>query len=73
MSSREWSQLSYEELKYVAQGYGFRFLTERFQECTYTRNTASMMHTVYNTVLFSARKPEVYCEECSSSKTTEIY
>ena len=50
-------ELSYEELKHVVRGVGLRFVEERRVPCTYTRNTRSIMHNVFDALFFVCRKP----------------
>ena len=40
-------QLSWEELRHVIDGYGFKFEKEEFKKCSYTNNTRSMMFNTY--------------------------
>ena len=51
-------ELSFEEVRHVIASYGFIFKTQRQLECKYTCCASSMMHTVYNPMLFTAVKPD---------------
>ena len=51
-------ELSYSELKHVIEGFGFEYLSESRQTCTYTRDARSMMYRQYECVLFTVRKPD---------------
>jgi hypothetical protein len=50
-------QLSWEELRYAIDSYGFEFQKEEFRKCTYTNSVRSMMYNTYNTILFTVKKP----------------
>jgi len=50
-------ELSYSELRHVIEGFGFEYLSESRQTCTYTRDVRSMMYRTYECVLFTVRKP----------------
>jgi carnosine N-methyltransferase len=50
-------EISWDQLKHVAERLGFHFLEERWAEVGYTNNPSSMMKTVYTIVHTVARKP----------------
>lgn len=50
-------ELSYEELRYCIEGYGFHVLSEQQRECRYADQPKSMMHTVYQAIQFTVQKP----------------
>jgi carnosine N-methyltransferase len=50
-------ELSYEEVKHVVQGFGFRYLHEELgRPCYYSQDRRSMMNTLYSTALFTVKK-----------------
>ncbi|KAF0684556.1 Aste57867_23474 [Aphanomyces stellatus] len=49
-------ELTYEEIKHVAQSYNFTFTKEERKECLYTCNPTSMLRSVYNCIQFTAIK-----------------
>ncbi|KAF0721169.1 hypothetical protein AaE_010147 [Aphanomyces astaci] len=59
-------ELSYEEIKHVAEGYNFKFTREERKECLYTCNPTSMLRSVYNCIMFTAIKGTPL-EPCSPS------
>eukprot|EP01038_Epipyxis_sp_PR26KG_P004813 gene4813-6743_t len=50
-------ELSFEELKYVIEGYGLQFVNENFIDCQYSHCTTSMMKTEYRAKFFTVIKP----------------
>lgn len=49
-------ELSWDELKHIIKGYGFRILKEEDRECTYSTAQDSMMKTLYRCIFFVAIK-----------------
>lgn len=52
-------ELSYDELKQIVLSYGFTIQTESWHQCTYSSDPRSMKPTLYDTVLFTAKKPAI--------------
>lgn len=50
-------ELSWEELKRVIESFGFVIEKEERRLCTYDDDARSMLHSIYNCVLFTATKP----------------
>jgi hypothetical protein len=46
-------------VRHIAEGVGFVWEHEARRECRYAADPRAMMATVYNAVLFTARKPEI--------------
>mmetsp|Transcript_32719 Transcript_32719/g.40186 ORF Transcript_32719/g.40186 Transcript_32719/m.40186 type:complete len:277 (+) Transcript_32719:88-918(+) len=50
-------ELSYDELKCAITSYGFEYLHEEWRRCNYSSNNKSMLSSMYDTILFTCRKP----------------
>ena len=49
-------ELSWKELKYIIEGYGFEIKNEEEKKCTYSSVEDSMLQTVYRCIFFTAVK-----------------
>ncbi|CAK4092929.1 unnamed protein product [Aphanomyces euteiches] len=49
-------ELTYEEIKHVAESYDFKFVHEERKECLYTCNPTSMLRSTFNCAFFTAIK-----------------
>ena len=49
-------ELSWKELKYIIEGYGFEIKNEEEKKCTYSSVEESMLQTVYRCIFFTAVK-----------------
>jgi len=49
-------ELSWEELKYIIENYGFEFKNEEIRETVYNSDANSMMYTIYRCIFFTAVK-----------------
>ena len=52
-------EFGYNELKEIILSYGFEFVHESWHTCKYSSDPLSMQATVYQTVLFTCKKPDV--------------
>lgn len=62
-------ELSFDELRHVILGFGFKFLREERRLCKYAVRSSAMVYSQYNTVLFTVQKPRAAVKKAQTPPT----